>query len=145
MSDRPVFTPARVLSAGAVLAAVGVLTLAPRAIARPARTVVLDALDHLPSSWRALMFGAGADVALNIAFFVPLGAALALLLPLRWSPASVLLCALVSLTVETLQAGIPGRVPDAEDVLSNTIGAAIGTVLVVAMRAAARGRHAARR
>lgn len=139
MSARSIFTPARVLTAGAVLAAVVALTLAPRAIAWPARTLVLDALDHLPPSWSALVLGASADVALNIAFFVPLGAAIALLLPLRWAPASLLLCALVSLAVETLQAGIPGRVPDAEDVVSNTIGAAIGTVVVIAVRLTARG------
>ncbi|WJS92175.1 VanZ family protein [Microbacterium testaceum] len=139
MSARSIFTPARVLTAGAVLAAVVALTLAPRAIAWPARTLVLDALDHLPPSWSALVLGAGADVALNIAFFVPLGAAIALLLPLRWAPASLLLCALVSLAVEALQAGIPGRVPDAEDVVSNTIGAAIGTVVVIAVRLTARG------
>jgi len=139
MSVRSVFTPTRVLTAGAVLAAVAALTLAPRAIAWPARTLVLDALDHLPPSWSALVLSAGADVALNIAFFVPLGAAIALLLPLRWAPASLLLCALVSLAVETLQAGIPGRVPDAEDVVSNTIGAAIGTVVVIAIRVTARG------
>jgi len=139
MSARSIFTPARVLTAGAVLAAVVALTLAPRAIAWPARTLVLDALDHLPPSWSALVLGASADVALNIAFFVPLGAAIALLLPLRWAPASLLLCALVSLAVETLQAGIPGRVPDAEDVVLNTIGAAIGTVVVIAVRLTARG------
>ncbi|MFJ4158299.1 VanZ family protein [Microbacterium testaceum] len=145
MSARPVLTPARLVTAGAVLAAVIALTLAPRAIAWPARTLVLDALDHLPPSWSAVVFGAGADVALNVAFFVPLGAAVALLLPLRWAPASVALCALVSFAVEMLQAGIPGRVPDADDVLSNTIGAAIGTVVVIAMRVAARGGRAARR
>jgi hypothetical protein len=138
VSARPVLTPARLVTAGAVLAAVVALTLAPRAIAWPARTLVLDALDHLPPSWSALVFGAGADVALNVAFFV-------LLLPLRWAPASVALCALVSFAVEVLQAGIPGRVPDADDVLSNTIGAAIGTVVVIAMRVAARGGRAARR
>ncbi|WP_225310163.1 VanZ family protein [Microbacterium testaceum] len=145
MSVHPVLTPARVLIAGAVLAAVVALTLAPRALAWPARTFVLDALDGLPPSWSALLFGAGADVALNIAFFVPLGAAVAVLLPLRWAPASLVLCALVSFTVETLQAAIPGRVPDAEDVVSNTIGAAIGTVVVIVLRVTARVGRSARR
>ncbi|WP_295831093.1 VanZ family protein [uncultured Microbacterium sp.] len=145
MSARPVLTPARLGVAGAVLAAVIALTLAPRAIAWPARTLVLDALDHLPPSWTAVVLGAGTDVALNVAFFVPLGAAMAVLLPLRWAPASLPLCALVSFAVEILQAGIPGRVPDADDVLSNTIGAAIGTVVVIALRVVARGGRAARR
>ncbi|WP_295826373.1 VanZ family protein [uncultured Microbacterium sp.] len=145
MSARPVLTPTRLGVAGAVLAAVIALTLAPRAIAWPARTLVLDALDHLPPSWTAVVLGAGTDVALNVAFFVPLGAAVAVLLPLRWAPASLPLCALVSFAVEILQAGIPGRVPDADDVLSNTIGAAIGTVVVIALRVVARGGRAARR
>lgn len=142
MSDRPspAVTLARAWTAVAILAAVVGLTLAPRAIAWPARTLVLDALDHLPAGASALLFEAGPDVALNIAFFVPLGAAVALLLPLRWAPASLLVCALVSLTVETLQAAIPGRVPDADDVVANTVGAAIGTVVVVVIRVAARRR-----
>lgn len=140
MSHRPLFVPARVLTVGAVLTAVVALTLAPRAIAWPARTLVLEALDRLPPSWSAPMGEMGADVALNIAFFVPLGAAVALLLPLRWAPASLPLCALVSLGVEILQVGVPGRVPDADDVVSNTLGAAIGTAVVIGARLAVRPR-----
>ncbi|MDQ1173541.1 hypothetical protein QE430_001848 [Microbacterium testaceum] len=140
VSDRSasVFSAPRLLVAGAVLAAVAALTLAPRTIAWPARTLVLDALDHLPPWGSALLFGAGADVALNVLFFVPLGAAVALLLPLRWAPASVLVGAAVSLTVEIAQTLIPGRVPDADDVASNTLGALIGTVVVLVVRLIAR-------
>ena len=59
---------------------------------------------------------------------------LAMLLPLRWSPASVLVGAAVSVGVETAQSVIPGRVPDAGDVLANSAGALVGTILVVVAR-----------
>lgn len=132
-------TTGRVLLAGAVFAVVAGLTLAPRAIAWPARTLVLDAIDHLPPQWGDLLLGGDADTALNIAFFVPLGAALALLLPLRWAPASVLLAAAVSFTVEVAQTVLPGRVSDPNDVIANTVGALVGTVVVVFARVMVRG------
>lgn len=136
MSDRPApsLTVARVLAAAAVLATVVGLTLAPRRIAWPARTLLLEALALLPARGNDVLLGAGTDTALNVAFFVPLGMALALLLPLRWAPASVLLSAGVSLAVETAQSVIPGRVPDVGDVVANTGGALIGTVVVVVLR-----------
>lgn len=136
MSDHPApsLTTARVLVAAAVLATVAGLTLAPRSIAWPARTLLLDALALLPPRWNNVLLGGDADTALNVAFFVPLGMALAMLLPLRWSPASVLVGAAVSLGVETAQSVIPGRVPDAGDVLANTVGALVGTTLVVVGR-----------
>ena len=141
MSDRsaPSPTTARILLATAVLTVVAGLTLAPRAVAWPARTLVLDALEHLPPRWNDLLLGGNADTALNIAFFVPLGAALALLLPLRWSPASVLVAAAVSLTVEVAQTVLPGRVSDPGDVVANTAGALVGTVVVVFARVMFRG------
>lgn len=136
MSDRParILPTARVLVATGVLAGIVALTLAPRTIAWPARTLLLDALAHLPARWTEVLLGGGPDLALNIAFYVPLGMALAMLLPLRWSPASVLVGAAVSLGVETAQSVIPGRVPDAGDVLANTAGALVGTILVVVGR-----------
>ncbi|SDO61771.1 VanZ like family protein [Microbacterium sp. ru370.1] len=140
MTERsaPLLTPARVLSATGILAVIAALTLAPRAIAGPARALALGVLDRLPSPWTDVLFGGGTDVALNIGFFIPLGAAVALLLPLRWAPASVLMGAAVSATVEIAQTVIPGRVPDSGDVVANTAGALIGTVVVVVARLLAR-------
>ncbi|KEP74138.1 hypothetical protein HR12_19320 [Microbacterium sp. SUBG005] len=85
----PLLTPARVLAATGVVAVIAALTLAPRAIAWPARSLALDVLERLPSAWTEVLFGGGIDVTLNVGFFIPLGAAVALLLPLRWAPASV--------------------------------------------------------
>lgn len=140
MTDHPapLLTPARVLAATGVVAVIAALTLAPRAIAWPARSLALDVLDRLPSAWTGVLFGGGIDVALNVGFFIPLGAAVALLLPLRWAPASVAMGAAVSATVEVAQTVIPGRVPDPGDVVANTAGALIGTVVVVAGRLLAR-------
>lgn len=140
MSDRPVPTPtrARVLLATGVLAAVAGLTLAPRSLAWPTRSLVLELLALLPPRWSDLLLGGDADLALNVAFFVPLGAAVALLLPLRWAPASVVLGAAVSLTVEIAQTVVPGRVPDCGDVVANTAGALIGTAAVMLVRLVAR-------
>lgn len=136
MSDRPAppLTVARVLVAATVLATVVGLTLAPRCIAWPARTLLLDALALLPPRWTDVLLVGGADTSLNVVFFVPLGMALALLLPLRWAPASVLLSAGVSAAVETAQSVIPGRVPDVGDVGANTVGALAGTVVIVVLR-----------
>ncbi|MFS0793654.1 VanZ family protein [Microbacterium sp. 1P10AE] len=142
MHDRdrsaPSFTPARVLVAASVLAAVVGLTLAPRTIAWPVRSLFLDALAHLPARVNDVLLGGDADTVLNVAFFVPLGIVVAMLLPLRWAPASVVLGAAVSLAVEIAQSVIPGRVPDAGDVVANTTGALIGTVVVVIVRLLAR-------
>ncbi|MFF7681155.1 VanZ family protein [Microbacterium sp. NPDC007973] len=140
MTDRraPLLTPARVLGATGVLAVTAALTLAPRSIAWPARSLALDVLDRLPPVWTEALFGGGIDVALNVGFFIPLGAAVALLLPLRWAPASVVLGAAVSATIEIAQTVVPGRVPDSSDVVANTAGALIGTVVVVGGRLLAR-------
>lgn len=142
MHDRdrsaPSFTPARVLVAASVLAAVVGLTLAPRTIAWPVRSLFLDALARLPARVNDVLLGGDADTVLNVAFFVPLGIVVAMLLPLRWAPASVVLGAAVSLAVEIAQSVIPGRVPDAGDVVANTTGALIGTVVVVIVRLLAR-------
>ena len=140
MSDRsaPRATVPRILAATVVLFAVMGLTLAPRSLAWPARTVALDALSLLPTRWNEFLVGGDVDRALNVAIFVPLGAAVALVLPLRWAPASVLLGAAASCAVEMAQSVIPGRVPDADDIVANTLGALLGTVVVIVVRLLAR-------
>jgi len=69
-----------------------------------------------------------ADVLVNVILFWPLGIGLALL---RLSPRRcVLLGALISGTIETLQTVIPGRDPSVGDVLFNTIGVGVGLAVV---------------
>ena len=74
---------------------------------------------------------------LNVLLFVPLGVALALLLR-RWWACAPLLGFALSLTVETLQARVPGRVPDLHDVVWNTVGTAGGAAIVGMLLAARR-------
>lgn len=79
---------------------------------------------------------------LNVLLFVPLGAGLALLT--GWSWWRVTLAAAASSTaVELLQLVLP-RDADVWDVLTNTLGAAIGALAVGAVRLRRRGRSAAR-
>jgi VanZ family protein len=70
----------------------------------------------------------------NVLLFVPLGFALALLMPSgrRWLAPT--LCVALSLTAEFGQALLrPARFADPMDVLANTIGALVGTWLVIQM------------
>jgi VanZ family protein len=73
------------------------------------------------------------DIAINIAGFVPLGFFLAAFL---WSATrnrrpvltAILIGALISLTIELLQAYIPQRSSGMTDIITNTLGTAIGAI-----------------
>ena len=70
----------------------------------------------------------GADVALNLLLFVPVGFGLGLATGSRVRP--VILAGLLSLTVELLQLTlVPGRDASLSDLLTNTTGAALGALL----------------
>lgn len=67
----------------------------------------------------------------NVALYVPLGIfSMALAPALRWWQACALALAL-STAFELLQRLLPGRTASAQDVVANTLGAAIGAGLVV--------------
>lgn len=71
----------------------------------------------------------------NIAFFVPVGFLLGLLVPFRgwWAPP--ILGFALSAFVELCQKFfLPGRVASLQDVLANTSGAVIGTIVAVLVR-----------
>lgn len=138
MPNAPVLTPARVLVAAAALTAVAVLTLAPRALIRPFQERAIDVFVTVVERWGGLPVTYTSDIVMNVALFVPLGIAVAALLPLRFTPLAVLFGAAVSLAVETAQSVVPGRVPDADDVLHNTVGAALGTLIVIVLRGVTR-------
>jgi len=75
-----------------------------------------------------------ADVAVNIAGFVPFGALLSVFLwcatrSKRPVLTAILIGALTSLTLEVLQAYIPQRSSGMTDILTNTLGTALGAVL----------------
>ena len=71
-----------------------------------------------------LAYSQGFDLLVNIAIFAPLGASL------RWVGVgfrrSVALGACLSTVIEIVQLGIPGRFTSTDDLILNTVGAAVG-------------------
>jgi hypothetical protein len=111
---------------GAVLAGVGllaILVLTQFPNPRPAGVA-----DSTPLLCLVCGESGGADVALNLLLFMPLGAGLALL---GWPWRRVIaLCALLSLGVETLQFAVDtGRDASLSDLLTNTASGALGAAL----------------
>jgi glycopeptide antibiotics resistance protein len=75
------------------------------------------------------------DVGGNLLLFVPLGLALVGALPLagggrRWL-AAVAAALVLSAAIEAVQLGMPSRATDVDDVLFNTLGAALGGLAAV--------------
>lgn len=127
--------PAAFVFLALVLAGIGIVTLGPRSLVLSARIETVDAIN-------ALLAGAGLSVSTmqvedlaNIALFVPLGFALAAVLPRRAWLLALPVCVAVTAAVEMSQAAIPGRVPDLSDVALNSIGAALGCVGLALVRA----------
>jgi glycopeptide antibiotics resistance protein len=119
--------PPRTLAGLTLVAVAGVagLTLLPGS-PLPFR-VIASALEPWFSSGRVA-------AVLNVALFVPVGAVIA-----WWwrRPVMLLLAVALSVSIETVQHVIPGRSPSLRDVVTNSLGAAIGYALA---RAASRWR-----
>ena len=82
----------------------------------------------------------------NVALFVPVGAILAAILPLRRWWLALALAVGASVALEALQLLVAARMPSAMDVAMNAIGAAVGVAAVTAWRALrARNRRRAAR
>lgn len=112
----------------------GVVTLSPTPVDRPASGLLQRLNEWIPGSYVVLEFTA------NVALFVPLGVLVAIQLPRRLAWLAVPVGAAVSLTIEMLQAALlPERFATASDVVANTIGAVVG-VLLVALRPRVRRR-----
>ncbi|MDO7881673.1 VanZ family protein [Salinibacterium soli] len=128
----------------AYLALVGWLTLTPRSgavddsILWPlARFFArFDATDWLTFS--RLEFAA------NIALFVPLGLFFVLLLGRRQWWLAIFLGVVATVAIELAQRGIAGRVSDPRDLVANSIGAILGTLLALLLTAAGARRARAR-
>jgi len=81
----------------------------------------------------------------NVALFVPLGLLLAWGWPRVRAWVIVLIGFVTTVTIECVQWGIPSRFPAISDIVSNTLGTAIGVglvVLVVTVSARIRSTHA---
>lgn len=133
---------ARTIAAVLAVAAVAALTLGPRALVAPARGEFMRVMDAAAAPLLAAVPYGDPERTLNVVMFVPLGATIALLLRRRSWPLAILAGFALSACVEYAQGSIPGRVPDPADVLWNTVGGAIGVVVVTVVRlvgAAVRG------
>lgn len=135
----------RFLAAAIAIAVVAILTLGPRMLVAPARGAFMRLLDAVTAPLLVWIPYDDMERVLNTAMFVPLGATIALLLHRRLWPLAILAGFAVSATVEYAQTRIPGRVPDLDDVLWNTVGAAIAVVLVTLVRMIAQPVQAARK
>lgn len=117
-----------------LLAAVGViaaLTLTPNYAGSPATTPphYLTTLTDPARTWYALSARpVGEEQYANIALYVPVGVLGALLRRNAWRPA--LLGLLLTVAVETLQAGIPGRDGSLTDIRNNALGAWLGALAI---------------
>ena len=134
----------RLLAALIAGAAVTTLTLAPRALVAPVRGAFMTLMDTATAPLRVWIPYDDAERLLNTILFVPLGATIALLLGGRAFPLAILACFALSAAVEYAQGSIPGRVPDMQDVLWNSLGAALGAVVITVPRligALVRARH----
>ncbi|MGW8482650.1 VanZ family protein [Microbacterium sp. NPDC055903] len=126
----PVGAGVRVLSAALAALPIAALTLAPRRFVAPARGAFMDLAHRVAAPIVEPMTYGQLESTLNAALFVPLGAAIALVLRARWWLVAPITVFLVSFGIEYAQAQIPGRVPDASDVVWNTIGGVLGALVI---------------
>ncbi|MBO3096368.1 VanZ family protein [Cellulomonas dongxiuzhuiae] len=123
------------------LAAVGVVTLRPAPPDDATLGLARQVIAWLEATGLPVSFP-GIEAAANVVMFVPFGVLVGLLLR-RPSWVVVLLGAATSGLIETVQRWLPTRFPTLQDVVMNTLGAAVGVlVLTLAVRLRA-GRAAA--
>ncbi|MFB9641357.1 VanZ family protein [Agromyces lapidis] len=75
-----------------------------------------------------------AEIAFNVALFIPVGVLAALLLPRRAWPLALLVGFAFTTVIELIQVPEPDRISDPRDLVMNTAGAVLGVVLVQAAR-----------
>lgn len=111
--------------AGAYLLLLAYGTLFPLRDWRPPGMPVTGILLHLPT------YASSADMATNVLIYVPAGILLVFALPgarLQRAVLAVTICALLSFSLEYLQAWLPARTPSGLDLMLNTTGALLGTL-----------------
>jgi VanZ family protein len=102
----------------------------PRTFTVPYKAFLQSPVKEFEASWNY-----AEDLLMNIAGFVPLGFLFCAYCVWRRSRWKAILCAtlaggILSLTIEVLQAYIPQRVSGTTDIITNTLGTALGAVLV---------------
>lgn len=145
--ERPA-SPAVIVAVLVAFAAIGTATLASGAFVLPLRDGVMTVADALLFRFDVAVPHRDLERILNTVIFMPLGTGLVLLLGLRWWPIGLLAGPLLSVAIEFAQSTVPGRVPDAEDIVLNSLGATAGALLAFIVLAAttrlARRRHETR-
>jgi glycopeptide antibiotics resistance protein len=122
------------LVTGAYLALVAWLTLTPQSVAGDYNGLIYRVLDALHRRGYLLSIDNNElEFLANIALFVPVGMFLLLLFGTRlWWLALAASFAMTTF-IETAQRSIPGRVPDARDLLANGLGAVIGVFIALVL------------
>lgn len=128
----------------AYIALVGWLTLSPQSTIQ--EQGILDRLvrffeRHDATDWLTYP---RVEFGLNVAMFIPFGIFFVLLLGRRRWWLVILLCIALTLTIEFAQQGIPGRVSDPRDLVSNSAGAVLGALAALVLRPPAARRIRAR-
>ena len=119
----------------AYLAIVGWLTLTPSSTGFESGLLwrLADALGQYPATdWFTFM---RLEFLANIAMFVPFGVFLVLLFGRRMWWLAIVLGVLMTAGIEFAQNFIPSRVSDPRDLLANSVGAVVGTLLALAVTA----------
>jgi glycopeptide antibiotics resistance protein len=127
----------------AYLALVGWLTLSPQSAVDEQSVLwrLASLLRRFPgTSWIGFT---QLEFAANIAMFVPLGLFFVLLLGRRRWWLALLVAVAITLAIEFAQQGIPNRVSDPRDLVSNSIGAALGAIAALVLTASKRGERRA--
>jgi glycopeptide antibiotics resistance protein len=119
------------------LIGVAFITLGPQPQIASKNGIVMQVLrilwEHPATDWVTYN---GVEFTANIAMFLPIGLFFLLLFGRgRWWVAMGVPF-LMTLSIETAQIWIPGRVSDIRDVISNTIGAVVGVLFGLAITAA---------
>ena len=129
---------------GAYVALLAVVGFFPSPVDRPIDAPLSRIIQWCGQHGLGFISYAHVEFGANIALFVPLGMLIALLFgPRRWWRAPVI-CFVATVIIELGQRVLlPQRVASIADVIANTIGGILGTLVAVAIIAtAARNRHA---
>ncbi|MCU1534447.1 MAG: VanZ family protein [Glaciihabitans sp.] len=120
----------------AYLGVVAWLTLGPQPFDDSSDGLIWKALDLIARvPFLHWVTYAGVEFTGNVLMFLPVGMFFLLLLGRRRWWLAVLIGVAMTITIESVQIVIPGRVSDLRDVVANSVGALIGVLLGLALTA----------
>lgn len=126
--------PGLSLLTGGYLAFVAWVTLTPQAYASAHIGIIYRVLDALHRRGYLLSIDeVELEFLANVALFIPVGMFLLLLVGTRFWWVALLASFALTAFIEAAQRGIPGRVPDEQDVMANGLGAVIGALVALVL------------